>query len=96
MEYLTIAIDDLVEWTQVEEGTLPSLKQLCFSNCMKLMVPPEGLQHVTTLQILDLWNVHEDLIRRGSPSGGPENYKVKHIPCVTYLGHMMSQGFWTQ
>ena len=96
LEYLTIASDDLVEWTEIEEGALPSLKQLCFSNCMRLMVLPEGLQHVTTLQILDLWNVHEDLIRRLSPNGGPENYKIKHIPVVKYLGQMMSQGFWTQ
>ncbi|CBI34877.3 unnamed protein product, partial [Vitis vinifera] len=92
LEYLTIASDDLVEWTEIEEGALPSLKQLCFSNCMRLMVLPEGLQHVTTLQILDLWNVHEDLIRRLSPNGGPENYKIKHIPVVKYLGQMMSQG----
>ncbi|XP_034706539.1 disease resistance protein RPM1-like isoform X4 [Vitis riparia] len=95
LEYLTIASDDLVEWTEIEEGALPSLKQLSFSNCMRLMVLPEGLQHVTTLQILDLWNVHEDLIRRLSPNGGPENYKIKHIPVVKYLGQM-SRGFWTQ
>ena len=96
LEYLTIASDDLVEWTEIEEGALPSLKQLRFSNCTRLMVLPEGLQHVTTLQILDLWNVHEDLIRRLSPNGGPENYKIKHIPVVKYLGQMMSRGFWTQ
>ncbi|XP_034706540.1 disease resistance protein RPM1-like isoform X5 [Vitis riparia] len=96
LEYLTIASDDLVEWTEIEEGALPSLKQLSFSNCTRLMVLPEGLQHVTTLQILDLLNVHEDLIRRLSPNGGPENYKIKHIPWVTYIGDMTSQGFWTQ
>ncbi|KAJ9683389.1 hypothetical protein PVL29_019112 [Vitis rotundifolia] len=96
LEYLTIASDDLVEWTEIEEGALPSLKQLRFLNCMRLMVLPEGLQHVTTLQILDLWIVHKDLIRRLSPNGGPENYKIKHIPLVKYLGQMMSRGFWTQ
>ena len=96
LEYLTITSDDLVEWTEIEEGALPSLKQLRFYNCMRLMVLPEGLQHVTTLQKLDLWYVHEDVIRRLSPNGGPENYKIKHIPLVTYQGHMMSQGFWTQ
>ncbi|KAJ9683383.1 hypothetical protein PVL29_019106 [Vitis rotundifolia] len=96
LEYLTIASDDLVEWAEIEEGALPSLKELRFSNCMRLMVLPEGLQHVTTLQMLELWCVHEDLIRRLSPNGGPENYKIKHIPVVKYLGQMMSRGFWIQ
>ena len=88
MEFLKIDSTVLVEWTEIEEGAPPSLKQLCFFNCTKLMVLPEGLQHETTLQILDLWNVHEDLIRRLRPNGGTENYKIKHIPLVKYLGHM--------
>ncbi|KAJ9682810.1 hypothetical protein PVL29_018686 [Vitis rotundifolia] len=95
LEFLKVDSTVLVEWTEIEEGALPSLKQLCFFNCMKLMVLPEGLQHATTLQILDLWNVHEDLIRRLRPNGGPENYKIKHIPLVKYLGNMSSSGeFW--
>ncbi|KAJ9683390.1 hypothetical protein PVL29_019113 [Vitis rotundifolia] len=94
LEYLAIESQDLVEWTAIEEGALPSLKELRFSNCPKLMVLPEELQHVTTLQILHLWKVHEDLIRRLSPNGGPENYKIKHIPLVSYSGHMSSWGRW--
>ncbi|RVW33970.1 hypothetical protein CK203_100747 [Vitis vinifera] len=52
------------------------------------MVLPEGLQHATTLQILDLRNVHEDLIRRLSlsPNGRRDNYKIKHIPRVQFFG----------
>ena len=93
LEYLDISSHNLVEWTEIEEGALPCLKQLSIYYCMELMVLPEGLQHVTTLQILDLWDVHEDLIRRLSPNGGPENYKIKHIPLVKYSGRM-SHGFW--
>ena len=93
LEYLDISSDDLVEWTEIEEGALPCLKQLSIYYCMELMLLPEGLQHVTTLQILDMWCVHEDLIRRLSPNGGPENYKIKHIPLVKYRGDM-SHGFW--
>ncbi|RVW87769.1 putative disease resistance RPP13-like protein 2 [Vitis vinifera] len=61
---------------EIEEGALPSLKQLCFFNCTKLMVLPEGLQHATTLQILDLWNVHEDLIRRLRSNGASFQWKL--------------------
>ncbi|KAJ9683385.1 hypothetical protein PVL29_019108 [Vitis rotundifolia] len=88
LEYLQIVSHNLVEWTEMEEGALPCLKQLYFWNCMRLMGLPEGLQHVATLQKLALLNVHEDLIRRLSPDGGAENYKIKHIPLVSYLGHM--------
>ena len=87
-EHLTIASFKLVEWTEIEEGALPCLKQLYVSNCHELMVLPEGLQHVSTLQLLQLWGVQEDLIRRLRPNGGTENYKIKHIPLVKYLGHM--------
>ena len=93
LEYLYISSHNLVEWTEIEEEALPCLKQLSIYHCMELMVLPEGLQHVTTLQILDMWCVHEDLIRRLSPNGGPENYKIKHIPLVKYRGDM-SDGLW--
>ena len=93
LEYLYISSHNLVEWTEIEEEALPCLKQLSIYYCMELMVLPEGLQHVTTLQILDMWCVHEDLIRRLSPNGGPENYKIKHIPVVKYRRHV-SHGFW--
>ena len=92
LEYLKIASHVLVEWTEMEEGALPSLKCLSFRNCLRLMVLPEGLQHVATLQTLSL-HAQEDLIRRLSPNGGPENYKIKHIPLVTYIGHTLTSGF---
>ena len=91
LEYLEIASHVLVEWTEMEEGALPSLKCLSFRNCLRLMVLPEGLQHVATLQTLNLHG-QEDLIRRLSPNGGPENYKIKHIPLVTYIGHTLTSG----
>ncbi|RVW46643.1 Disease resistance protein RPM1 [Vitis vinifera] len=50
LEYLKIVSRNLVEWTEMEEGALPCLKQLYFWNCMRLMGLPEGLQHVATLQ----------------------------------------------
>ena len=91
LEYLKIVSHNLVEWTEIEEGALPCLKILYFWNCMRLMGLPEGLQHVATLQKLALLNVHEDLIRRLSPNGGQDNYKIKHIPRVSYFGHMSLQ-----
>ena len=48
-EYLNIVSHNLVEWTKMEEGAFPCLKQLYFWNCMRLMGLPEGLLHVATV-----------------------------------------------
>ncbi|XP_003633826.3 disease resistance protein RPM1 isoform X2 [Vitis vinifera] len=94
LEYLKIVSRNLVEWTEMEEGALPCLKQLYFWNCMRLMGLPEGLQHVATLQKLVLFNVHGDLTRRLNPNGGPQNYKIKHIPLVESYVHLCGWMVW--
>ncbi|XP_034706537.1 disease resistance protein RPM1-like isoform X2 [Vitis riparia] len=82
LEYLEIISYVLVEWTEIDKGALPCLKELHFNGCWRLMGLPEGLQHVATLQKLTLKDVHGDLTRRLNPNGGSQNYKIKHIPLV--------------
>ncbi|KAJ9683382.1 hypothetical protein PVL29_019105 [Vitis rotundifolia] len=94
LEFLKIVSAVLVEWTEMEEGALPCLKELSFWNCMRLMGLPEGLQHVATLQKLVLFNVHGDLTRRLNPKGGPQNYKIKHIPLVESYVHSCGWMVW--
>lgn len=67
---------------------MPSaLTQPSVSYCMKLMILREGLQNMTTLQLLDMWDVHDHLIQRFSPNGGQE---IKHIPLVKFRGRPAS------
>ncbi|KDP32758.1 hypothetical protein JCGZ_12050 [Jatropha curcas] len=66
----------LVEWTEIVNGAFPSLRHLEFHNCMNLSFLPEGLQNISTLEELILFNTHKDLRRRLL---GEENYKIKHI-----------------
>ncbi|XP_042487542.1 disease resistance protein RPP8-like [Macadamia integrifolia] len=79
LEVLIIASVNLLEWTEIEEGALPSLAFLCFHNCPRLMNLPEGLQYVTTLKVLKIFPLHPDHERRLKRDGGRENYKIKHI-----------------
>ena len=79
LEVLVVASDNLVEWTEIEKGALPSLKYLHFHCCSRLMLLPEGLQYVTTLQKLASFPLHGDLARRLNPEGGIDYYKIKHI-----------------
>ncbi|XP_042474838.1 putative disease resistance protein At1g58400 [Macadamia integrifolia] len=80
LEALIITSTNLLEWTEVEEGALPSLAFLCFLYCDRLMNLPEGLQYVSMLKVLEIWPLHPDLERRLKSDGGKENYKIKHIP----------------
>ncbi|XP_034686617.1 disease resistance protein Pik-2-like [Vitis riparia] len=85
LEVLVIASYNLVEWTEIEKGALPSLKYLHFHSCSRLMILPEGLQYVTTLQKLILFPFHGDHARRLDPERGIEHYKIKHIPKVRFF-----------
>ncbi|OAY39487.1 hypothetical protein MANES_10G098300v8 [Manihot esculenta] len=76
LETLLISSRDLVEWTEIVNGAFPSLKRLKFQSCHNLRFLPEGLQQLTTIQELCLFDSHGDLARR---SKGAENYKIKHI-----------------
>ncbi|XP_058091932.1 putative disease resistance protein At1g58400 [Magnolia sinica] len=85
LEDLTIASHELEEWTEIEEGAMPSLKWLRLHNCLKLRMLPEGLQHVTTLKRLYLIPLLDDHEQRLRPGGGEENYKIKHIPKIKFM-----------
>eukprot|EP00257_Ricinus_communis_P007956 XP_002525058.2 disease resistance protein RPM1 [Ricinus communis] len=79
LEYLRISLDFFVEWTEVVNGAFPSLIFLKFVDCPTLKFLLEGLKNISKLQILEFWEVHEDLSRRLQ---GEENYKIKHISKV--------------
>ncbi|XP_021801751.1 disease resistance protein RPM1-like [Prunus avium] len=85
LEELTIASRVLEEWTELEEGALPSLKYLYVRNCLRLRMLPEGLQFLTTLQRMDLLPLLHDHAERLKPDGGEENYKISHIPMIRLM-----------
>ncbi|XP_055959562.1 disease resistance protein RPM1-like isoform X3 [Mercurialis annua] len=64
LENLIISSRTLVEWTQVVEGAFPSLRHLSFRNCLKLKFLPEGLDSISTLQVLTLLPAYNDIIWR--------------------------------
>lgn len=49
-------LEQLVEW-KIEQGALPSLRQLEIKSCPRMTMLPDGLQHVTTLLELKLTNM---------------------------------------
>ncbi|KAL5544095.1 hypothetical protein UlMin_007879 [Ulmus minor] len=85
LEILTISSWVLEEWTEIEEGALPSLMYLRLHSCSRLRMLPEGLQFVTTLKQMLLLPLLDDHAERLKPDGGLENYKIKHIPKISFM-----------
>lgn len=85
LEVLNIASHVLEEWTDLEEGALPSLKYLNLHNCLQLRMLPEGLQFITTLRQLRLLPLLDDHAERLKPDGGQENYKIRHIQQISFI-----------
>ncbi|XP_050206979.1 disease resistance protein RPM1-like isoform X2 [Mercurialis annua] len=81
LENLIISSRTLVEWTQVVEGAFPSLRHLSFRNCLKLKFLPEGLDSISTLQVLTLLPAYNDIIWRLK---GKEFYKIQNISTFKY------------
>ncbi|XP_037497806.1 disease resistance protein RPM1 [Jatropha curcas] len=80
LEKLTFSDEDiLVEWTEIARGAFLSLRELEFWSCPKLRFLPEGLQNISSLQVLNLYDTHMELERRLL---GEESYKIKHISKV--------------
>ncbi|XP_058068310.1 probable disease resistance protein At1g58602 [Magnolia sinica] len=68
----------------VEEGAMPSLLHLRIRCCWQLTLP-EGLQHMTTLKRLELWDMHlfdKSFFEGNKGKNGRDWYKIQHIPSI--------------
>ncbi|KAL6184404.1 hypothetical protein ACLB2K_045805 [Fragaria x ananassa] len=91
LEILIIASPVLEEWTELEEGALPSLRYLHLHSCVRLKMLPEGLQSLTKLEQLHLLPMMDDHAERLKPDDGVEYYKIRHIPEISYITNSMIQ-----
>ncbi|XP_042486471.1 disease resistance protein RPH8A-like [Macadamia integrifolia] len=76
--FLVHALEDL----KVEQGAFPCLKVLTIDECNKLKMLPDGLQHVTTLQELNIRYMPKEFEARVQKDTGEDWEKIKHIPSV--------------
>ncbi|KAF8406549.1 hypothetical protein HHK36_008637 [Tetracentron sinense] len=87
LEFLELwDLPELEEW-RVEEGSMPSLRQLKIMDCKKLRMLPQGLRFVTTLKELQISSMPEEFCDRlraidGLGRQGEDFYKVQHIPNI--------------
>ncbi|KAH7689023.1 P-loop containing nucleoside triphosphate hydrolase protein [Dioscorea alata] len=76
------AMPNLEEW-RVERGAMPKLAFLKLTSCPMLKVFPD-LQHVMSLQKLELGDMSQRLRLRLQRKAGEDWYKIQHVPKLTY------------
>ncbi|KAH7674258.1 CPI-17 protein [Dioscorea alata] len=67
------------EW-RIEDEAMPKLRKLEIEACNFLMMLPQGLQRVTSLQELKAIDMPDDFCRRLRINYGEDWEKIKHIP----------------
>ncbi|XP_030535288.2 disease resistance protein RPM1-like [Rhodamnia argentea] len=73
---------------QVEEGAMPCLEKWSIQRCKCLKNVPSGIEHLSKLKVLELFDMPDELIEKLKPQEQDEEWgKVAHIPELSY-------GYW--
>ncbi|XP_058089098.1 disease resistance protein RPM1-like isoform X2 [Magnolia sinica] len=79
-------LEDMKQLNQIviEKGALPSIRNLTLHTCRELKTLPEGIEYLTVLQELILWDMPTELIDKLKLKDGTEENrrKVGHIPII--------------
>jgi len=80
----------------VQQGAMPCLEKLIVQSCKELKRVPSGIEHLTTLKVLEFFNMPKELIMTLQPSEENGDYlKVAHVPDVysTYWNNGILDNF---
>ncbi|KAL3743899.1 hypothetical protein ACJRO7_019062 [Eucalyptus globulus] len=73
---------------QVEEGAMPCLEKWSIQRCKCLKNVPSGIEYLSKLKVLELFDMPDELIEKLKPEEQDEEYgKVAHVPELSY-------GYW--
>ncbi|OVA03769.1 Disease resistance protein [Macleaya cordata] len=73
------SLKGLKEW-KMEEGALTNLTRLEINTCERILMLPDGLRQLTTLQELEVRNMPKKFMARLTENVGEDWVKIKHIP----------------
>nr|XP_023924981.1 disease resistance protein RPM1-like isoform X2 [Quercus suber] len=68
----------------IDEGALPLLEKLDIGYSPQLKEVPSGIHHLKSLKILEFTEMPTEFVLSLQPDEGPDFWKVKHIPSVTF------------
>ncbi|XWS49319.1 hypothetical protein CRYUN_Cryun13aG0153500 [Craigia yunnanensis] len=76
---------DELRCIEMEEGAMPAIEKLSILRCKSLETVPLGIEHLTTLKVLEFFDMPEELIKTLDPNAEDGDYrKVASIPEVYY------------
>ncbi|XP_039130253.1 probable disease resistance protein At1g58602 [Dioscorea cayenensis subsp. rotundata] len=75
------SLSELEVWS-IKDEAMPKLRELEIEACEYLMMLPQGLQMVTSLQKLKVIRMNDNFCRRLRNNDGEDWEKIKHIPSV--------------
>uniref|UniRef100_A0A0R0IB96 NBS-LRR type disease resistance protein n=1 Tax=Glycine max TaxID=3847 RepID=A0A0R0IB96_SOYBN len=84
-------LDGLKSMT-VEEGAMPGLKKLIIQRCDSLKQVPLGIEHLTKLKSIELFDMPEEFITALRPNGGEDYWRVQQVPAV-YISYWRDRGW---
>jgi disease resistance protein RPM1 len=84
LHFLSIWHAPQLNRVQIEEGAMPSLAKLWLQTCRELKFLPQGIEHLTNLEVLDLLETSEELReklrQKGEPNEGKDDLmSIRHI-----------------
>ncbi|RDY06921.1 Disease resistance protein RPM1, partial [Mucuna pruriens] len=68
-----------------EDGGFKRLKELHLSYLGTLRTVPLGIQHLEKLEVLNIFEMPDELEESITPDGGPEHPSIHHVPLITIL-----------
>jgi disease resistance protein RPM1 len=71
-----------LKMVEIDRGSLPNLEQLEIGPCLQMKELPAGIQHLKSLKILDLYEMHGEFVLRMQPDGGEDYWKVKKVTTI--------------
>ncbi|XP_039130505.1 putative disease resistance protein At1g50180 [Dioscorea cayenensis subsp. rotundata] len=88
-------LSELEVW-RIEDEAMPKLRELEIEACNFLMMLPQGLQRVTSLQELKAIDMPDDFCRRLRINDGEDWEKIKHIPSARVYDSRQREFCWVQ
>ncbi|KAL9406142.1 hypothetical protein Peur_003114 [Populus x canadensis] len=83
LKFLGLNKLDRLRMIIVEQGAMPSLEKMIVQSCKSLRRVPSGIEHLSTLKVLEFFNMPKELVMTLHPNGEDGDYlKVAHVPDV--------------
>ncbi|PRQ19019.1 putative P-loop containing nucleoside triphosphate hydrolase, leucine-rich repeat domain, L [Rosa chinensis] len=81
-----LGIDKLEELqlVKIDKGAMPCLEKLIIQRCKLLKKVPYGIEFLTSLKLLEFFDMPDELIMPLHPDDGEDHWRVAHVPAVYY------------